>query len=99
MGPLERRIAQDAYRSGEPIPDRIQNAPVLQDGLELYLNAFFELDTERSHNMGATPIPFTSIVKYAELFDFDDRQTDSLLAHIRGMDGDNLERVRKAQKG
>lgn len=99
MGHLERNLALQAMRSGEPIPDRIQNAPELQDGLELYMTAFFELDCERHHGMGPMPIPFTSIVKYAELFEFDEEQTEALLYFIRSMDRQNITRIAEKQRG
>lgn len=96
--PSERTIVQQCYRSGVPIPDRIQNAPELIDGLELYLSAFFDLDSERSHGMAPTPIPFTSIVKYAEVFGFDLEQTEALLIYVRELDKFNLDRIVKNSK-
>jgi hypothetical protein len=99
MGPIERNIAQQAYRSGEPMPDRIANAPELDLGLEVYLQAFFDLDSERSHGMGLMPIPFTAVLQYARLYDFDEEQTEDLLYFIRRMDNANLARLdKKANK-
>jgi len=43
--------------------------------LEWYIEAFYELSSERQFGMGIGPIPFSSIVTYAEVFeinDFDD---------------------------
>lgn len=98
MGPHEQSIARQAAQAGLPLPDRIQNAPELTLGLGLYLGAFFELDSERSHAFGPTSIPFTSIVNYARAFDFDDEQAEDLVYYIRKMDEVNLKRVAEKQK-
>lgn len=87
-----------AMRARQPMPDRIKNAPELQDGLFLYLQAFFDLDKERHHGFGPMPIPFTSIIKYAEAFGFDDEQFNTLVHHIRYLDGENLKRISEKQK-
>ena len=100
LSPIERTIAKQAVRSGNPLPDRIANAPRLLQGLELYLNAFFELDSERTHAMSPTPIPWTSICSYAEAYDFDETQASDLFFFVRKMDSDHLKRVAsKMSKG
>lgn len=87
-----------AMRSGQPLPDRIANAPELQLGLNLYMLAFFDLDSERTHSMGPSPIPWTSIVQYAAAFDFSEEQTEDLLYHIKKMDFWHLKRIAEQQK-
>lgn len=100
MGAIERNIARQAIRAGEPIPERIQNAPVLTEGLQLYLDAFFDLDSERSHAVGITPIPWTSIRSYAEAYDFDEDQTEDCFFFVKRMDAENMKRLeRKRGKG
>lgn len=71
---------------GQPLPDRIANAPELYSGLELYLQAFFDLDTERSHSMGVTMIPVSAIKEYAIAYEFDNEQSEDLMYLIRKMD-------------
>lgn len=71
---------------GMPIPDAIKNAPRLSVGLELYWEAFFELNTTRPAGWGVHPIPWNSIRDYAEAYEFSDEQTASLFHHIRNMD-------------
>lgn len=95
MGPIEQNIIKQAMRFGQPIPDRILNAPELQNGLYLYLQAFFELDSERSHAFGARPIPWSSIKDYAAAFNFDECQTDDLFYFIRQMDNEHLKKLQK----
>jgi hypothetical protein len=98
LGPHERTIAQQAMRSGQPIPDRIANAPELEIGLRLYADAFFELDSERSHGMGLTPIPWTSIADYASAWEFDDEQRADLFYFVRKLDQEHLKRLSEKQK-
>jgi hypothetical protein len=97
MGPIERNIAKQSLRSGAKLPDRIANAPELFFGLQLYLDAFFDLDSERSHGMGLTPISWSSIKSYAVAYEFDEDQTESLLFLIRAMDHAHLKRLDKKQ--
>lgn len=97
MGPVQENIVKQALRMGQPIPDRILNAPELYPGLGLYLSAFFHLDSERSHAFGPTAIPITSVVAYAHAFNFDEEQVENLLFFIREMDNANLKRVKDKQ--
>lgn len=93
MAPTEQHFAKQAYMIGQPLPERIANAPQLILGSELYLQAFFDLDSERSHGMGLTRIPWSSIKNYAVTFDFDQRQTEDLFYYIRKIDEANLIRL------
>jgi hypothetical protein len=93
LGPIEQNIAKQAMRAGQPMPERIVNAPELQQGLQLYLQAFFDLDCERSHAMAPTAIPWTSVQDYAKAFEFDEEQTEDLHFFIRRMDSEHLKRI------
>jgi len=79
------------------MPERIANAPELQNGLQVYLQAFFDLDAERTHALALTPIPWTSINGYSTAYKFDEEQTEDLLYHIRKMDNAHLSRLSKKQ--
>lgn len=99
IGKIERNIVKQCLLSGEPIPDSIENAPKLEIGLELYLQAFFDLDSERDSSQDVIPvIKWSSIKNYAESFDFDEEQTESLFKHIRRMDLSHLDRINKKRK-
>ncbi len=64
------------------------------------MQAFFDLDSERSHAMGVTLIPWSAIRNYAEFHDFDEEQTSDLIYFIRKMDGENAKRLmRKSGNG
>lgn len=98
LGPHEQVIAKQAFRAGQPLPDRIANAPELRIGLQLYIQAFFDLDSERSHTMGLVSIPWSSINDYAKAFDFDEDQTEDLFFLIRKMDNAHLKRLEANNK-
>lgn len=80
---------------GAPIPERIANAPVLMQGLELYLQAFFDLDSERNVGFSICPIPWGSIVNYAQVYGFDDEQREDLIFLVRRMDVAHIDRLNK----
>jgi len=93
MGPHEQSIARQAMRLGHGMPDRIANAPELQIGLQLYWQAFFDLDSERTHANAPTPIPWTAIKQYCVAQDLDDEQTEDMFYFIKAMDAANLKRL------
>jgi hypothetical protein len=97
LGPIEQNLAKQAMRSGEPLPDRIANAPELTEGLQLYINAFFDLDNDRTHSFSLTPIPWSSVDRYGVAFKFDEDQYEDLHYFIRRMDRAHLERLRQKQ--
>ena len=98
LGPHEQTIAKQAMRSGQPLPDRIANAPELETGLQLYLQAFFDLDSERSHANGLTAIPWSSIAAYANYFNFDEEQREDLMFFIRHLDSEHLKKLEAKEK-
>ncbi len=94
---MAKQIARQARQAKRPLPDKIANAPELKMGLEIYLNAFFELDTERTHIFSFTPIPWSSMKNYAEFNGFDTEQTEDLIFYIRKMDEQHLKRLKSKQ--
>jgi hypothetical protein len=85
QGPIQQHVAVSAKRIGR-VPEKLNNVPELRWGLQMYWEAFGDLDTERNHGMGWMYIPWSSIVRYAEFYELDDEQTDRLLTHIQAMD-------------
>lgn len=98
MGQHEQTIAKQAIRAGQPIPDRIANAPELLLGLQIYLQAFFDLDSERSHANGLTLIPWSAIKNYAVAFEFDEEQTEDLFYFVKAMDSAHIEKLAAKRK-
>lgn len=87
-------------RSGQPLPDRIANAPELVFGLQLYLTAFFDLDAERESSMSIGRIPWSAIDRYARAYDFDESQYEDLHYFVKQMDSKHIERIKaKEPKG
>ena len=98
LGPTEQTIAKQAMRAGQPLPDRIANAPELKIGLSLYMQAFFDLDSDRTHTLAPTAIPWSSIKDYALAWQFDEEQTEDLFYLIRKMDNEHLKRLSAKMK-
>lgn len=92
MGRHEQAIVKQAMRFGQPIPDRIAEAPELRIGLQVYFQGFFDLDSERER---LSPIPWTAMKAYCQFNEFDDEETDDFIYLIRKMDSANLERLAK----
>lgn len=88
-------ISDQMRRDGVAIPEHIQKQPTLQANLVCYLDAFYDLDTERSHAQGLTRIPWSAIMRYGEFYSYHD--LDELLFFIRRMDDALLEQM--ATKG
>jgi hypothetical protein len=86
MGATEQRMAQQFARSGQPIPDRILNAPRLRLGLALYLNAFYDLNTERQQGFTVGRISWLAMKQYAEFHKFDEEQSEYLIYFLQAMD-------------
>lgn len=93
MGGVEQNLARQAMRARQPLPTRIANAPRLHIGLELYLEAFFELDSERQQGFGPSRIAASAIRSYAAVNDFDEVQTATLHYCIGQMDAAHLKRM------
>lgn len=90
---IQHSISNSAKALGRKAPESLTNIPVLIAGLELYFQAFFDLDSERNHGMGLTRIPWSSVSKYAQFYDFDEDQTERLFYFISAMDSAHLERL------
>ena len=76
-------------RENRPLPDRIQNAPSLLPGLELYYGAFMDLmSTRRMGDMGGiAPIGWDVVQYYGISNGFNADQLEALHYHIKTMDG------------
>lgn len=76
QGPVIKKILPLIIRLKQPIPKAIAEAPVLQPGLGLYLEAYLDLATCRG-GMGDGPIPWTAGMQYARWLKMDREQTES----------------------
>lgn len=98
QGPVEQRIIEHCMRERLPLPKRIQDAPELWLGLELFYGAFLDLNSCRSSGWSLSPIPWTSIMDYAKAFEIEGEQKDDLFYFIRFMDEKYLEHLDKKNK-
>ncbi len=69
-----------------PLPQRIQDAPELWLGLDLYYGAFLDLNSCRPSGWGICPIPWTAIADYTEAYGITGEQRDDLFYFVRAMD-------------
>lgn len=80
------------------MPDYVLNQPSLTLGLELYLNAWFELDWERRRVRGER-IRRSSVWEYGRDFDLSYEQTEDLWFYVSRMDGEFLDWYAEHMKG
>jgi len=94
MGPIEQNIVDQCLRFKTPIPERIANKPELLKGLDIYLQAFLDLSSDRTNEV----IAWSSIVTYAGYYGFDFEQTEDLIFFVRAMDEEYLKYVNRKNK-
>lgn len=99
QGHIEDQIIRQAVRSGLPIPSRIENAPSIWPGLELYYLGFLELNSSRQIGMGLGPIPWLAIEQYCAAKQLDDDQREAMHHHVTEMDRVYLKVQAKKSKG
>lgn len=66
-------------RFGLPLPDRIQNAPELLLGLQLYYQGFIELTSCRQIGMALGPVSYLSMMEYCRAVGIEGDQRDDFL--------------------
>lgn len=55
-------------------------------GLQLYLNAFMDLNTCRPAGFGVSPIPWTAVNDYCLAAELSREQCEDMMHHIQAMD-------------
>lgn len=94
---VEKKILEQCRREGLPLPQRIQNAPQLFFGLDLFYTAYWDLFTSRT-GMGDGPIPWQVIEEYAIINQYSEDQKDDLHYYIVQLD-DVFLKWRKKKNG
>lgn len=74
-----------------PVPKRIQEAPELVRGLELYYTGFCELSDSRSIGMAPGPISWITVQQYCLMNELTEEQTYRMHRYVRKMDAAFLE--------
>lgn len=98
QGQTEKKILDNCVRFGQPIPDKIANAPELWLGLGLYYTGFQMLTTSRSSGMGIGPISWVSISEYCLVNEIDGEARDDFIYLINAMDSAYLTHVNDKSK-
>ena len=87
QGPTEKFIIEQCYRQKLPLPEKIQNAPELLLGLELFYIAFMNLTSCRTQGYGTEgPIGWLQISEYCLIHGIIGEQRDDLIYHVQKMD-------------
>jgi hypothetical protein len=92
------QIRKQAERSGQPIPDRILNAPQLSVCLEFFFDSFWKLSSCRPSGMGPGPIPVTAILEYGRFHNCDNELMNDLIEYVMMLDQLYLTRENKKAK-
>lgn len=85
-------------RDKRALPDFIRDAPELTPGLELFFNAFLDLENDRSIGFGIGPISWSVINEYCVVNDIVDDQRHAMFYHIRKMDAVYIELMTEKSK-
>lgn len=64
----------------------LNEAPELGRGLHFYLEAYYELLTERQIGMAVGFIPWSSILRYAQYLELDENEFEVFQSHIRALE-------------
>lgn len=97
QGPVEAGVLRQALALKAPIPKKFAEAPELPLGTELYLEAFWDLDSCRGVGLGLTAIPWSAVMDYAQAYELDAEQTEDLVYFVRVLDTAYLQHQRSRQ--
>lgn len=86
FGESELTYIRHARQNDQEIPAPILNAPELELGLQIYLQAFFDLQADRISGLSMGNIPSSAVRCYARDMDFDADQSDLLVRYVQKMD-------------
>lgn len=95
MGAVEGKLIEQMVRDGQPLPDKIANAPRLGRGLDLYYIAFQDLSSCRNVGMAVGPIPWTAIKLYCDEHKIKGEQRDDVFFLVAALDEAYREHVQK----
>ena len=81
-----------------PTPDAMKNAPELWPGLDFYLTAFFDLDSQRSNGEHISPIPWLAAEQYCDVFKLSETEKYEFHRIIRMVDQAHMSKVASKRK-
>jgi hypothetical protein len=97
QGPVEEGVLRQVMALRAPIPKKFAEAPDIPLGLDMYLEAFWDLSSCRSAGWGVGPIPWTAILDYAHAYGLDPEQTEDLVYYVRVLDKAYIEHSQRQQ--
>ena len=95
QGEVEQKIIQQCMRTGKALPKRIAEAPILQQGLEIFYIAFFDLSSSRPIGFSEGQISWISMWDYCERLEIRGSQRDDLIYLVSAMDRAYLKHRKK----
>ena len=85
------------FQDISPTPSILIPQQSLEVGMELYLEAFWDLSTCRASGWGVGSIPWSAIMDYAHAYELDPEQTEDLVYYTKVLDRTYIEHQRKLQ--
>lgn len=86
-------------RFGMPIPERIQNAPELEQTWQLYYQGFLDLNSTRDMGMAMGPISYMTMVEYCLMNEIYGEQQQDFIWIVARLDQRYLKRSNKDHGG
>ncbi len=78
-----------------PLPEKIQNAPELWLGQDLFYNGFLDLASSRTMGLTQGPISLLSVLEYCILMEIEGDQRDEFIWMMPQLDNKYLEWSRR----
>lgn len=82
FGPHQDQIAAAAEEMGQPIPETVSDRPEIRPDLEIYWEAYMDLNGTRASGFGLGPIPWTALDRFAARHGLDDPEEFQNLKEI-----------------
>ena len=89
-GESEANVIKGCFASKQPLPQFVKDAPELFFGLEVYIDSFWKLSRDRSSGMGPGPIPYSSLLNFAENLDLLEEDVEDFCYLLMEMDTEFL---------
>jgi hypothetical protein len=81
------RLIKDSLRRTGRLPKNFANRPTIGIGMQLFMDAFWDLTTTRQvTESGASPIPWLAIKQWCDEYDLDDGLRYEMFHFIRKLD-------------
>lgn len=99
MSRIEKNLIKQARRFNQPIPERIKNKPKLGIGLDIFLDAFYDLEHDRIWLTGEKiiplPISWSAIAQYTNFYEITGILRDELLYFVKELDNAYIKHISK----